>query len=76
MNLNELMRKVEVCDDRLQARSEDADEAYCALAYAFEESMTFDALLEPWWSYQIRSKSKSCMMLPKLNLLICLLKPM
>lgn len=46
MNLNELMRKAEDCDDRLQARSEDADEAYCALADEVEENMAFDDLLE------------------------------
>ena len=46
MNLYELMRKVEVCDDRLQARSEAADETYCARANEAEENMTFDDLLE------------------------------
>ncbi len=46
MNLNELIRKTEVCDDRLQASSEAADEIYCALADEAKENMTFDALLE------------------------------
>ncbi len=46
MGLNELMREVEASYDRLQARSEDADDAYDT---AYEEAgrkLTFDRLLE------------------------------
>ncbi|UUM20851.1 hypothetical protein [Mycoavidus sp. SF9855] len=46
MNLNELMRKAEASYDRLQARSEAADEDYCARADEVGENMTFDDLLE------------------------------
>lgn len=76
MNLNELMRKAEDCDDRLQARSEDADEAYCALADEVEENMAFDDLLEAMVDLPDSVKSKRYMMLPRLNPPICLLKPM
>ncbi|BBE09695.1 Putative uncharacterized protein [Mycoavidus cysteinexigens] len=46
MSVNELMHKVEAHYDRLQARSEAADEDYCVRANEVEENMTFDDLLE------------------------------
>ncbi|BBE09440.1 ATP synthase subunit alpha [Mycoavidus cysteinexigens] len=46
MNSSELMQQFEARYDRLQARSEAADEAYCVLADEVEASITFDALLE------------------------------
>ncbi|MCX8566860.1 MAG: hypothetical protein ON057_001587 [Glomeribacter sp. 1016415] len=46
MSVSELMHKVEAHYDRLQARSEAADEDYCALANAVEEKMILEDLLE------------------------------
>lgn len=46
MSLSRLMQSVEAHYDRLQAQSEAADEAYCALADEVGENMNFDDLLE------------------------------
>lgn len=46
MNSIQLMQKFEAHYDRLQERSEAADEDYCARANEVEENMIFENLLE------------------------------
>jgi PHD/YefM family antitoxin component YafN of YafNO toxin-antitoxin module len=59
MSPYQLMQKVEAFYERVQARQEEKDEAYCASCDEFEEEMSLDELLEKMLNLPDSAKQKA-----------------